>query len=577
MVWVGLLAGSISLGVLCWQMSLVCRANEFLCRSACLVASGFFLKRWIDNWQLDGLNTKLLGWLLILAILPLYLAIRRRRKVSSTAAPDIIPSWQEMFSYLVVPVLFATVMAVGVQVAGTISANKQAAALASAAPLDRSSVILIVADGLRAQSLSLYGHPDKITPSIDRFAESSSTYLAMHANSTTTLPSLLSLLTGRHPLSHGQFNRDLLPRSQTRNLLAVLSDSGYSIGAVMSNGEAAEALAVMRSDLPILEEIAFSFDLFPWLRRAGVYPTRFTGRMFRDIADYLPFFAWPRRAAGHGNITDTLASANELLGQLRPPFFLLVHIHEPHEPYRLSDDILSRLEGVARGAGANLAQLRGYARYSPEFQPIVDVFRELYQSSLKTVDSELNKFLESLVAAPGFANGMVILTADHGESFERGYFLHGEELFENSTRVPLVIRYPRQKKGERVEGLTQSIDIAPTILNVLGIPKPDWMEGQPLKPGSLPTPAASIAINYKHPENGVAHHFPTKFAIWWERYKLIAPCQSGKASLYDLASDPQEIVDIATSESAIAEDLKRRLRDRLARQSAEPQVSCPNL
>ena len=81
-------------------------------------------------------------------------------------------------------------------------------------------------------------------------------------------------------------------------------------------------------------------------------------------------------------------------------------------------------------------------------------------------------------------NTLVILTADHGESFERGYFLHGEDLSEQSTHVPFLIRYPGQKKGERIGGLTQSTDIAPTILNVVGVPKPDWMEGQALKPGA---------------------------------------------------------------------------------------------
>ena len=87
--------------------------------------------------------------------------------------------------------------------------------------------------------------------------------------------------------------------------------------------------------------------------------------------------------------------------------------------------------------------------------------------------------------------------------------------------VAAMHRYPGQKKGERVEGLTQSTDIAPTILSVLGIPKPDWMEGQPLKAGALPAPAETMAINFDS-NGGFVYYFSTKFAVWWDRYKLIA-------------------------------------------------------
>ncbi|MGZ8434466.1 MAG: hypothetical protein ACXW6T_08985 [Candidatus Binatia bacterium] len=70
---------------------------------------------------------------------------------------------------------------------------------------------------------------------------------------------------------------------------------------------------------------------------------------------------------------------------------------------------------------------------------------------------------------------------------------------------------------------------------------------------------------------------PTKIAIWWDKYKLIAACQSGEALLYDLAGDPQELVDISARDPGVGEDLKRRLRARLSRQSVEPRLSCPNL
>jgi arylsulfatase A-like enzyme len=89
--------------------------------------------------------------------------------------------------------------------------------------------------------------------------------------------------------------------------------------------------------------------------------------------------------------------------------------------------------------------------------------------------------------------------------------------------------------------------------------------------------AETISDQLQYSYDGVVHHLPTKIAIWWDKYKLIAACQSREALLYDLRRDPDELVDIAAGESGIVDDLKRRLKTRLSRQSSEPRVSCPSL
>jgi arylsulfatase A-like enzyme len=568
-VWGGLLAALVTVGCRFCGTSLMRRINEFLCRAACLIASGYFLKRWLDNWEIEALSSQLLCWLLLLVLVPWYLAVRWRRTIRFSPATDFIPSWQDMFSYVAVPVLFGSLIAVGVKVGKHAGATKEVvAAAAPAAPVKPANVILIVADSLRAQSLSLYGHPEMITPSIDRFADSSSTYLATHANATTTIPSVLTLLTGMHPLSHGRLNREFAPRPQPLNLLSLLAARGYSVGAVVSNGDASDALQGIRLELNFTEEMAFGFNFFSWLSRFGVYPTRFSGRMYDDLSEIVPFLAFPNVSSMEGNIRDTIARAKNLIARLPPPFFLFVHIQEPHWPYELANNTNVYFADID---GSELAVS---APYPPLLQPVVDKFRGLYEMTIKTMDSQLGKFLEE---ASRIDDSLIVLTGDHGESFKRGYFLHGEELFENSTWVPLLIRYPRQRLGERVAGLTQSLDIAPTILDYVGIPVPDWMEGQSLKPGVLPAPAETSAINFKLPYDGVVHYSPTKIAVWRGKYKLISVCQSGESVLYDLARDPQEVIDISKREPGIAEDLKRRLRTRLSRQSAEPRMSCPNL
>jgi len=172
---------------------------------------------------------------------------------------------------------------------------------------------------------------------------------------------------------------------------------------------------------------------------------------------------------------------------------------------------------------------------------------------------------------------MVIFMADHGESFEHGYFYHGEELYENSTWIPLVIHYPGQKRGARLPGLTQPIDIAPTVLDVLQIPAPGWLDGHALTRDAPPRPTATIATNFKLPDGDLAYYMPTKLALWWTHYKLVASCEAGKKVLYDLASDPDEQMDVSALHPAVASEMMRRLGLRLARQTLTPRLDCPNL
>jgi len=513
----------------------------------------------------------------------LYFTVRQRRIKAGTPSTQLVPTWHDCFCYVVIPVLVISVIVVGGKIANSVTVKNQVMASIGGPPARAGArkalpnVIVIVSDSLRAQSMSLYGHSGKTTPSIEQFAESGTVYLNMHANSTTTVPSLLSILSGEHPLSHGRLNRDLPRQPDKRNLISVLREHGYTTAAVTSNGDASLASLGLAPALTEPEVMAFQFHMFSWLRRFGVYPTRFSGRMYQDLAAIMPFLAFPRRASVDGNVVDTLAGATELISRLDKPFLLFIHIHEPHDPHDLPADFKSIPIAADREGVESKTGLHFYSYYAPEFQTVVDAYRSLYEAAIRSVDSELSKFLKSLEGTPWFGNSLVILMADHGESFERGYFYHGEELYENSTWIPLVIRFPGQRRGERVPGLIQPLDIAPSVLNALQIAVPDWMEGQPLKPETLPGPAATIAINYKHPDKNIVYYLPTKLAVWWNQYKLIASCETGKSVLYDLKSDPEERIDVSTRQPAVADDLKRRLKSQLSRQSREPRLDCPNL
>jgi arylsulfatase A-like enzyme len=127
----------------------------------------------------------------------------------------------------------------------------------------------------------------------------------------------------------------------------------------------------------------------------------------------------------------------------------------------------------------------------------VDVHRDHYEEAIEYLDSELARFVRALAGNPKMRNSLLIITSDHGESFERGLFIHGEDLYESSVHVPLIIKYPRQDRGAISTVPVQSIDIAPTILGVIGVPIPTWMEGRPVTLDTNFEERETIMTNYK--------------------------------------------------------------------------------
>jgi arylsulfatase A-like enzyme len=573
--WTVLFCIVLALGGLMVDHSRLTRANERVSRAACVIVSAFFLMRWLDAWRPASLEGQPGFWFFVTVVVAIYLLVRRLRKRAPDSSPSFIPSWNDCFSFGVLPLLLLSLVVLTIKSVNYFANARAPFAVtpAEAAAGNQNSpllpnVIFIVADSMRAQSLSLYGNSAVPTPSLERFAAGASVYLESHSNSTMTGPSMTTLLTGKHPFTHGRLTREIAPRPDENNLLRILRNRGYSTAAITSNMEAALTSLALNSELTYPERFAFRFLPVSWLRNLGVYPTLHGDRMYRELSLILPFLGFPQRTSGDGYIENTLNQARDVTLHLRQPFSLVIHIHEPHVYYPTTFK-------VVKGIGKNLPSF--YAYYDSALQPVVDVHRAEYEHSVRNVDSELGKFFDFLERHSSLNNSLIIVTADHGESFERGYLGHGEDLHENASRVPLIIRFPRQKTGERVAGLTQSIDIAPTILHALGIPLPDWMEGQPLIQGVLPKNRAIVTSNFKHPNEGVFYPLPTKLAVWWNQYKLIISCGAGSTEVYNLSTDPDERTNLAEKEGAVIELLKRQLKLQLARQLREPKLVCPNI
>jgi arylsulfatase A-like enzyme len=543
-------------------------ANALTVKFAMILVTAWYFLRWIFNWSAllgatDAVAYMLLGASVLLAAWSWY---RLKNRVESTAGPVTL---DDGWFYFARPILLAMTFVLVIKVGNTLWLeldNRRSFARSSAR---RPNVVLLAADALRAQNMSLYGYRRKTTPFLDRFGSESNVYTQMHVNSTSTRPSLTTLLSGKDPFSHGRLTKFLPIYDSPENLVALLRDQGYATAAISSNVDAAFyhlglVKYLVHGEYPNFRRLTLSF-----LRDNGVYPTSSGNRMYDEFASWFFFLGYPARTLGYGPASDTLHLATQTLTKLPEPFFLFVHLHEPHEPYETPPPFKDKY--ASRGYHEAREKLSAfyYGRYQPDLQPLVDAARDHYDEAIEYLDSELERFVDALQRSRKSENTLLVLTADHGESFERGFLNHGDDLYESSIHVPLMIKMPDQRKGERLSVPVQSIDVAPTILEAAGIAVPMWMDGVSLiKPKGLDM-REKIVTNYKDPVQGKIFDWPTKAAIRWRQFKMIVSCDVGHAELYDLSRDSGERTDLSRSAPELVGELWGKLQRHLATSAAK--------
>jgi len=416
------------------------------------------------------------------------------------------------------------------------------------APAPRPSIVLVTIDTLRADHLGCYGYGRPVSPRIDALALESTLFEEARTTLPRTTQSVASILTGRLPTSHGA--RGLFARLPETNttLAEILKRAGYDTAAVVSN---------------------------TFLRPRQGFEQGF------DLYDN-PEDRWDADSAG----AITAAAVRWL--DARPadrPFFLWAHYLDPHWRYeppapwdRAFDPGFDRpftlYDDLAAGRLTKGQVIFGDVLDEAEARHVV----ALYDGEIARTDAAVGALLDRLAAVDGPV--LIVFTADHGESLgEHGYhYAHGEYLYEEGLRIPLIVRYPGVvPAGERARGAVLNIDIAPTILALAGIPGLQGVEGRPLftsgsgRAGTAATVARGRDLTWAesdfqliHPENP-RYHIPGPRGRWTAatdgRHKLILiPRPGGEfLELYDLAADPREIANLA-ADPALAEVRARLLR-----------------
>ena len=575
--WTLILGLALSAGAMLIGRRFALKCNVFAATAALIIVTALHFVRWLVNWR--SLFPAHDGGLIFLIAASLVFAawVFLRRKKGASAAGTAL-NFTDSFYFAALPVLLGMTALAGEKVWGSLSSGgvgyNATAAARSDTRAQRPNIILIVSDALRAESLSLYGRSRETTPRLDQWAKSATMFLQMHSNSTSTKPSITTILSGKHPFSHGRLTKGQAVYRSKENLLQELRAHGYTTAAVTSNEDASLKLLGFGDYLTQPERTAFQFLTLGWLREHGIYPTPTGGRIYQSLAQLLPFIGYPTKTSYYGFADVTFDNAKALLNGLKQPFFLFVHIHEPHDPYDAPPQFRGKLSSPEAAGLKKKLPSSIYSRYPIDLQSAVDAYRDEYEESISFLDEEVGRFVGYLGRRPWANNLLLIFTGDHGESFERGFMNHGEDLYENSTHVPLVIRFPGQQAGGRIRGPAQSIDVAPTILSVAGIAVPAWMDGQPVSPIGAAQPAPAVAINFKDGIGQQTFSLPTKIAIWSQDYKMILSCDNPATELYNLSEDPREAQDVSDEQTTVVEELMRELKGRLQGRFGKPMEVC---
>jgi len=365
-------------------------------------------------------------------------------------------------------------------------------------------VVLITIDTVRADHLGCYGYRRIETPSIDQLASEGLRFEHAYAQVPLTFPSHAVILTGTYPMFNGVLDLTSTGLNPTLPTLAeILRQNGYRTAAFVSS---------------------FVLDSMWGLNRGfEVYDDEVVSERGADFGPFLP------ERHGDRTMDRVLAWLDSHADQ---PFFLWVHLYDPHSPYRPPEPYFSRYAG------------------------------HLYDGEIAFDDAQLGRLFTRLRQVNLYERTLLVLASDHGEGLgEHGEAEHGFFLYNATLHVPLILKLPGPSSGSRdITDPAGLVDVAPTIAALCGIPRhfTRSFQGHPLAgiqehPGTHP--AAPVYAESYYPRSAFGWH--ELRAIISPPYKYI---DAPRAELYDLEHDADEKLNLAASHSAVAAELREQLK-----------------
>lgn len=404
----------------------------------------------------------------------------------------------------------------------------------------RPNIIFLMLDTQRADRLGAYGAP-RPTPFLDALAAESIVYDRAYAPSSWTVPSIASLFVAQYPSEH-----------RVAVVMAVLPDTAVTLAERLR--EAGYRTGGFSANIEITAEAGFDqgFDAFRTVFKAP-----------KDDAAKLNDAA--------------LRWLDELGDPTDAPLFLYLQYMEPHSPYRDHPGITATDPPPLPGPWADLklaGRVNEGAFLLAKGKPLPDAWRmtphelgrlqALYDGEVAYLDRQLAQLVAELERRGLMENAMVIVTSDHGEHLgEHGMLSHGNTLYEEVIRVPLLVRLP-ERTARRVDEPVTITGLAPAMLEYLGLPVPEEFVVPPLSFDGAPGAGYALAEVLKVNPTYLRYH---RRAIVGRSGKLLVE-EDGREVLIDLARDPGEHHPLP--DAPFAAELRKAMADAVHDDPTDP-------
>lgn len=391
------------------------------------------------------------------------------------------------------------------------------------------SCLVIVVDTLRADHLSLYGYPRPTSPELERWAKKGVVFENAFSTTSWTLPAFGTLFTGQLPSVH---RAGMWVRS---NAWAALDNSVPTLGEMVDSAQVETAAFVSNA----------------WLRKRG-------SQIWRGFDTYENVPDWAPNSDLYRGADVGVDRALEWIDDQDGRFLVVLHLMDPHYPQHPPEELLARFVDPARPRARTRLDPEDKEKTrnpSPEMQSSVT---DLYDAEIALVDRETARLLGELENRGLLDRMLVLFTSDHGEEiYDHGWYGHGGTLYNELLRVPLIAWYPSATTGRRSEHVSW-LDLAPTLLEALGI----------APPGKLPGHSLLGALRGRELEERPliadgTNREPGAFAVIGNRYKLIS--RDSGFQLFDWRADPSERNDLWPGDAATVGGLLAEARRRLPR------------
>lgn len=387
---------------------------------------------------------------------------------------------------------------------------------------DLPNLVIISIDTLRADRLSSYGNPRPTSPRIDRLAEEGTLFENAFSHSPKTAASHMTLMTGLYPEAHRVRNR-------------------------LTGGEM--WLGRLSADIPTLAEILAAAGYETHGRNGG-------GNMHGEIGFSRGFetYSQPRDASASGVFQSAIRQLRALSSE-PDPFFLFVHTYQVHSPYlpperyraqfvdpTYDGEIASSIAQLTRGGGVAFDNLHRafWSRVDRDSDADRRHLLDLYDACIRFTDDNVGLLLDKIDAFGLAESTLVVVLSDHGEEFgEHDGFEHNA-LWDEILHVPLIMRVPESiRLGWQEKRITASVglvDVMPTLLELMGIPVPEHLQGHSLIPM---VEAGSPGRPWLFAQYRLYGEVALRSGAW----KLLR--RREQEQLFDLGGDPGELRDIA--------------------------------